>query len=318
MRALICGVGGQDGSYLAQHLLGKGYKVFGTSRDALASGFHNLVTLNIRDEVELLSMDTTDFRSVLYALEKVKPDEIYSLAGQTSVGLSFEQPVEAMESIGLSTLNLLEAVRFANSSIRLYNAGSSDCFGDTGSVPATEATPFQPRSPYGVAKTTAHFLVRNYRDSYGLYACTGILFNHESPLRPKRFVTQKIVSAAARISRGSKERLALGNLAISRDWGWAPDYVEAMWLMLQQNKPDDFVIATGMSISLEDFVERSFSYFNLSWKDHVDIRSELMRPSDIQMSMGCYDKARKLLGWSPSIDVTKVIERMCLAASNSV
>lgn len=318
MRALICGVGGQDGSYLAQHLLGKGYKVFGTSRDALASGFHNLVTLNIRDEVELLSMDTTDFRSVLYALEKVKPDEVYSLAGQTSVGLSFEQPVEAMESIGLSTLNLLEAVRFANSSIRLYNAGSSDCFGDTGSVPATEATPFQPRSPYGVAKTTAHFLVRNYRDSYGLYACTGILFNHESPLRPKRFVTQKIVSAAARISRGSNERLALGNLAISRDWGWAPDYVEAMWLMLQQNEPDDFVIATGMSISLEDFVERSFSYFNLSWKDHVDIRSELMRPSDIQMSMGSYDKARKLLGWSPSIDVTKVIERMCLAASNSV
>lgn len=318
MRALICGVGGQDGSYLAHLLLGKGYEVFGTSRDALASGFNNLLTLNIIKNVSLLSMDITDFRSVLYALEKVRPDEVYNLAGQTSVGLSFEQPVEAMTSIGLSTLNLLEAIRFTSPSIRLYNAGSSDCFGDTGSKCATEFTPFQPRSPYGVAKTTAHFLVQNYRDSYGLFACTGILFNHESPLRPRRFVTQKIVSAAARISKGSNERLELGNLAISRDWGWAPDYVKAMWSMLQQKEPDDFVVATGTSISLEEFVDRSFSYFNLSWKDHVDIRSELLRPSDIQMSRGSYAKAHKMLGWSPSIDVAGVIERMCLAASNSL
>lgn len=317
MRALICGVGGQDGSYLAQLLLNKGYQVFGTSRDALASTFYNLVRLQIRSDVNLLSMDIKDFRSVLYAIERVKPDEIYSLAGQTSVGLSFEQPVEAMESIGVSALNLLEAIRFVNPSIRFYNAGSSDCFGDTGTEPASEATPFLPRSPYGVAKTTAHFLVQNYRDSYGLYACTGILFNHESPLRPARFVTQKIVTAAARIKNGSKEKLDLGNLSISRDWGWAPDYVQAMWLMLQQDKPEDFVIATGRSIALKDFVEQSFAYFNLSWTDHVDIKPELMRPSDIEMSRGNYDKASSLLGWSPTIDVSGVIERMCFAAMES-
>ena len=226
MKALICGVGGQDGAYLAKILLGKGYEVIGTSRDATLSRFDALRQLGIRDEVETISMAVNDFRSVLHTVRRHSPDEIYNLAGQSSVGLSFEQPVETIESIAGGTLNLLEALRFVENPIRFYNAGSSECFGDTGNEPASEATPFQPRSPYAVAKSTAHWLVRNYREAYGLYACTGVLFNHESPLRPERFVTQKIVRTAARIASGNCERLQLGNISVERDWGWAPDYVE--------------------------------------------------------------------------------------------
>ncbi|MFT7460159.1 MAG: GDPmannose 4,6-dehydratase [Planctomycetota bacterium] len=316
MRALICGISGQDGAYLAQLLLGMEYTVVGTSRDVAAYQFANLTALNIKNEVELLSMDITDFRSVLYVIEKVKPDEIYNLAGQTSVGLSFDQPVEAMESIGFGTLNLLEAIRFTDPSISFYNAGSSDCFGDTGDLAATEETPFRPRSPYGVAKASAHFLVQNYREAYGLYACSGVLFNHESTLRPQRFVTQKIVSAAARIHAGSQERLELGNLSISRDWGWAPDYVEAMWRMLQQNNPEDFIVATGKTISLEQFVDISFAYFNLNWKDYVDLKKSLMRPLDIAISRGDPAKSNMVLGWVHTLDVTGVIDCMCRAASD--
>ena len=256
-KALICGVSGQDGAYLAQLLLNKGYSVCGTSRDAQMSSFQNLARLGIRDSVKLESVSLTDFRSVLQVLTKIQPDEVYNLAGQSSVGLSFDQPVETLESVATGTLNLLEAIRFTGANIKLYNAGSSECFGDTGELAADESTPFRPRSPYAVAKAAAFWEVANYREAYGLFACSGILYNHESPLRPARFVTQKIVAAACRIATGSSEQLYLGNISVVRDWGWAPEYVEAMYLMLQQQQPDDYAIATGESNKLEDFVEKT-------------------------------------------------------------
>lgn len=231
--ALICGVSGQDGAYLSRLLLEKGYEVFGGSRDATTNTFENLRKLNLKDKISLVSINICDFRSTLQTIIKIKPDEIYNLSGQSSVGLSFEQPVETFESISIGTLNLLEAIRFSNLPVKLYNSGSSECFGESGGLPADENTPFKPRSPYAIAKATAHWQVANYREAYHIYACTGILFNHESPLRPYRFVTKKIVATACRIYKGSNEKLHLGNIDIERDWGWAPDYVEAMWLMLQ-------------------------------------------------------------------------------------
>jgi GDPmannose 4,6-dehydratase len=227
-KAIICGISGQDGAYLVKLLLGKGYEVYGTSRDAQMSSFANLSQLGIRDAVKLHSMALNDFRSVIQTIVKVRPDEIYNLAGQSSVGLSFEQPVETLESISVGTLNLLEAIRFINLPMRLYNAGSSECFGNTGGLSATESTLFQPRNPYAVAKAASHWEVPNYTEAYNLFACSGILFNHESPLRPERFATRKIVNAACRIAKGSKEKLHLGNISITRDWGWAPEYVDAM------------------------------------------------------------------------------------------
>jgi GDPmannose 4,6-dehydratase len=298
MKALICGVTGQDGSYLADFLLKKGYEVIGTSRDAMIASFSNLKNLGIRDDVQITSMAINDFRSVLNVVQRHRPDEIYNLAGQTSVGLSFDQPVEAMESIAEGTLNMLEVIRLVDRPIHFYNAGSSECFGDTGSSFADEHTSFQPRSPYAVAKASAHWLVKNYRDSYGLFACTGILFNHESPLRPERFVTQKIVRAAVRISQGSAEKLQLGNIDIRRDWGWAPDYVDAMWRMLKLGKADDFVIATGQTHSLEYFVEQVFSHFGPNWHDWVLVNKRLFRPSDIKESRGNPTKAKQNLNWT--------------------
>lgn len=314
MRALICGVGGQDGAYLAKLLLSKGYEVVGTSRDASANRFEGLQRLGIYGQVEKTSMAINDFRSVLHTVKRYMPDEIYNLSGQTSVGLSFEQPVETMESIAGGTLNMLEALRFADRAIRFYSAGSSECFGDTGNIPADESTPFQPRSPYAVAKSTAHWLVRNYREAYGLFACTGILFNHESPLRPERFVTQKIVKAAARIAQGEGERLSLGNIAVQRDWGWAPDYVEAMWLMLNATTPDDYVIATGRTVSLEYFISRVFHYFGLDWRSYVELDASLLRPTDIPVGRANPEKAHRNLGWSFSRDVDSVIFALCEAA----
>lgn len=310
MKALICGISGQDGAYLAQLLLQKGYEVYGSSRDAQIGSFTNLTRLGIRDQVTLVSVSINDFRSVLQTLLHVKPDEVYNLAGQSSVGLSFSQPVETLESISIGTLNLLEAIRFTGLPIRLYSAGSSECFGDTGSVPATEYTPFRPRSPYGVAKATAYWQVANYREAYKLFACTGILFNHESPLRPERFVTQKIVSTARRIHEGSGERLTLGAINIARDWGWAPDYVEAMWRMLQQEKPDDFVIATGETNSLEAFIETVFDYFSMDWKDHVDISKELLRPTDIAAGYAEPGKAARVLHWEATQKMAQVARLM--------
>ena len=306
-KALICGVSGQDGSYLAQLLLQKDYEVYGTSRDAQLSSFTNLLTLGIKDNIALSSMVLTDFRSVLQTLSKIQPDEIYNLAGQSSVWLSFQQPVETLESISLGTLNLLETVRFLNRPIRIYNASSSECFGDTGDNIANEDTPFRPRSPYAVAKSTAHWEVSNYRDAYGLYACNGILFNHESPMRPVRFVTRKIISTACKIANGSKEKLNLGNLEIKRDWGWAPEYVDVMWRMLQQNNPEDYVIATGETNSLEDFCKTAFNELDLDWSKHVTIDKSLIRPSEIMVNRGCSEKAKKELGWQAKTKMHNVI-----------
>jgi GDPmannose 4,6-dehydratase len=313
--ALVCGVGGQDGAYLAEFLLSKGYEVIGTSRDANMVNRDGLRILGIDGRVRIVSMASNDFRSVLQTVARSGADEVYNLAGQTSVGLSFEQPVEAIESIALGTLNLLEAIRFEGRPIRLYNAGSSECFGDTGATPANEDTAFRPRSPYAVAKVCAHNLIANYRDAYSIYCCTGILFNHESPLRPARFVTQKIVQAAARIAAGSDESLQLGNLAIYRDWGWAPEYVQAMWLMLQQDKPSDYVIATGRTVSLSYFVEKTFAHFDLDWRAHVRADNTLLRPSDIAYGAGDPALAARVLGWTARCDVDGAIAAMCKAAA---
>lgn len=309
-KALICGISGQDGAYLAKLLLQKGYEVYGTSRDAQLTPFSNLRRLGIIEQVGLESMALNDFRSVLQALIKVKPDEVYNLAGQSSVGLSFHQPVETLESISVGTNNLLEAIRFTELPTKLYNAASSECFGDTNGLSADEDTPFRPRSPYAVAKAAAFWQVANYREAYGLFACSGILFNHESPLRPQRFVTKKIVSAACRIAAGGKEKLRLGNISIQRDWGWAPEYVEAMWLMLQDEQPDDYVIATEETNSLEAFIETAFSCVGLNWQDHIEIDPGLFRPTDLMVGQAIAKKAKKKLGWRARFKMRDVVRMM--------
>lgn len=310
MRALICGASGQDGAYLARFLLEKGYEVYGASRDAQSCSFANLVRLGIKQEVITVSLAINDFRSVLQVLQAVCPDEVYNLAGQSSVGLSFEQPVETLESISVGTLNFLEAIRFTGKNIKFYNAGSSECFGDTGGGRADEGTPFKPRSPYAVAKASAHWIVSNYREAYDLFACTGILFNHESPLRPERFVTRKIIATACRIAQGSGEKLFLGNMVIKRDWGWAPEYVEAMWLMLQQEHPEDYVIATGQSRALEEFVALTFTEVGLLWQEHVVTDESLLRPTDILEGCGDPAKAEKQLGWKATFGLEEIVREM--------
>lgn len=317
MRALICGVGGQDGAYLSKLLLEKGYEVIGTSRDAMASSFCNLSALGILDSVTTTSMSITNFRCVLQELDKYQPDEIYNLTGQSSVGLSFKQPVEAMESIAIGTLNLLEAIRCQRKTIRFYSAGSSECFGDTGTVPASERTPFRPRSPYAIAKAAAHNLVATYREAYSLYACTGILFTHESLLRPEHFVSQKIIRSAARIASGSGEKLEMGNINIQRDWGWAPEYVETMWKMLKLDHPEDFVIATGRTVSLEFFIEQAFQSFGLNYKDCLVVNPNFYRPTDISIGLADPSKANDLLDWRAQVNIETVIENMCIAARNT-
>lgn len=320
-KALICGVSGQDGAYLSRFLLGKGYEVHGTARDAQMASFPNHIKLGIFDQIRFHSMALNDFRSVLQVLAFVQPNEIYNLAGQSSVGLSFDQPVETLESISVGTLNLLEAIRFMKLSIKLYNAGSSECFGNTGGKPADENTPFHPRSPYAVAKATAFWEVANYREAYNMYASTGILFNHESPLRPERFVTQKIVKSACRIANGSSEKLKLGNIEIARDWGWAPEYVEAMWMILQQEKADDFVIATGETNKLEDFVAEVFRCVGLEWRDHVESDSSLLRPSEIMVSKADPEKSKNILGWRATYgmkDVARMMVEQAIYRSNGL
>lgn len=309
-RALICGISGQDGTYLAKFLLDKGYEVFGTSRDAQGSSFRNLKHLGIHKKVQVESMALNDFRSVLQVLMKTEPDEIYNLAGQSSVGLSFDLPVETLESIATGTLNLLEAIRFTQRPIRFYSAGSSECFGDIGTECATETTPFCPRSPYAVAKATAFWEVANYREAYNLYACSGILFNHESPLRPKRFVTQKIIQTVKDIGSGKADKLYLGNTKISRDWGWAPEYIEAMYLMLQQPHPEDFVIATGASYHLEEFVACAFAEVGLNWQDYLISDPTLFRPTDLTFSGANPRKAWEKLGWKAKYKMPDVVKMM--------
>ena len=312
-RALICGVSGQDGSYLAQLLLNKDYAVFGSSRDAQLNSFENLTRLGIKERIQLVSVSLTDFRSVLQALTRIEPDEVYNLAGQSSVALSFDQPVETMDSIARATLNLLEALRFTKQATRLYNACTSECFGDIGTAPADESFPFHPRSPYAVAKATSFWEVANYREAYGLHSCSGILCNHESPLRPPRFVTRKIVSTACRIAHGSPEKLRLGNMQIHRDWGWAPEYVDAMWRMLQLDTPEDFVIATGESRGLEEFVAEAFKCFDLDWREFVVQDPALYRPSDLPSSCANPAKAKRILGWSAELRMKEVVQEMARA-----
>jgi GDPmannose 4,6-dehydratase len=316
-KALIIGISGQDGSLLAELLLREGYEVTGTSRDHEVGNFWRLEELGIRERVKLTSAVTSDFRSVLTALQQAAPDEVYNLAGQTSVGMSFLYPVETFDSILIGTMNILECLRLLGKSARLYSAGSSECFGNTNG-PANEETPFRPRSPYATAKAAAHYAVANYREAYGLFACSGILFNHESPLRPARFVTQKIVSAASRIAAGSSERLSLGNLKVRRDWGWAPEYVRAMWLMLQRDKPDDLVVATGEEHSLQEFVERAFGILDLDWRDHVDVDESLFRPSDIEHSYGDASKALTEIGWEAETHFPGVVEKLVAAARSKL
>ncbi|OQY71304.1 MAG: GDP-mannose 4,6-dehydratase [Ignavibacteriales bacterium UTCHB2] len=315
-RALICGISGQDGSYLAKLLLDRGYEVSGSSRDAQMNPFTNPIKLGIKEKIKFYSTSLTDFRSVLQTIKNTEPEEIYNLSGQTSVGLSFEQPVEAFESINVGTLNLLEAIRFYNPRIKLYNASSSECFGNT-FEPATELTPFNPRSPYAAAKAAAHYIVSNYREAYNIFACSGILFNHDSPLRPERFVTQKIVSSAVRISNSSKEILSLGNIGVIRDWGWAPEYVDAIYQMMHQSRPEDFVIATGESYSLKDFVKETFNQLGLDWEKYCKIDEELIRPADLAVSKADPSKARQILKWNAHKKMKEVIAEMITSKANS-
>lgn len=309
-KALICGITGQDGAYLAKLLLSKGYEVIGTTRDKASANLSNLIKLEIYENVTIFSASLNDFRSIIHVLTISEPNEIYNLSGQSSVGLSFEQPVETFNSITLGTINLLEAVRILNPKIKVYNAVSCECFGDTFGNPANEETPFSPRSPYAVAKSAAFWYVSNYRESYGIYACSGILFNHESPLRPERFVTKKIINSVKRIAAGKEKFLALGNIEIERDWGYAPEFVEAMYLMLQNEYATDYVIATGKKHKLIDFISKSFSYHNLDYRDHLVIKEEFKRPTDIHISYGDPSKARKELGWSAKYGLDHIIEIM--------
>jgi GDPmannose 4,6-dehydratase len=309
-RALILGISGQDGAYLAALLLRKGYKVHGSSRDAAATRFDSLKRLGLFAQVRLHSTVLQDFRSVAQTLRAVRPDEVYNLAGQSSVGLSFEQPVETMESIATASLNMVEALRMFAPHVRFYNAGSSECFGDQGLAKADEDTPFQPVSPYGVAKAAAFHTTATYRRAYGLFACSGILFNHESPLRPERYVTRKVCAAAARIAQGSKEVLQLGDLGVQRDWGWAEEYVEAMWAMLQQKRPQDFVVATGRRASLRDFVEGAFVAFGLDYRRHVRQQRSLFRVSEIRANVGDPSKAARILGWRARLKMPALAAKM--------
>jgi GDPmannose 4,6-dehydratase len=314
-KALICGISGQDGAYLARLLLQKGYEVVGTTRDLVRADFVNLRALGILELVRLRSMLPSNRESVSSVIASECPDEVYNLSGQTSVSLSFSQPIEALESISVGTLNLLEALKEVRTDVKFFNACSSECFGDTESCGADERTPFRPRSPYAIAKAEAYWQVADYRSAYGMFACSGILFNHESPLRPETFVTRKIIRGVLMVSRREIAQLELGNLSISRDWGWAPDYVDAMWRILQQALPGDFVIATGRATTLKDFLALAFEKLGLDWRQHVVVNPAFMRPLDVNFSIGNPTKAADLLDWRSSTSVEEIVSQM-LAAEN--
>lgn len=308
--ALIAGITGQDGAYLAKHLLKAGYRVVGSSRDAQTCDQSRLRRLGILEDVELISLAPNDFRSVLKALSSLAPAEVYNLAGQTSVGLSFDQPVECMESIAGGTLNFLEVLRYLGAPTRIFSAGSSECFGDTQQNPANEATAFNPRSPYAVAKSTAFWQVANYREAYGIFCCTGILANHESPLRPQRFVTQKIIEGVRRIKRGESQELRLGNLDIWRDWGWAPEYVVAMHQMLQAPTANDYLIASGHTTSLREFVRLAFAAAELEAEPYLVSDTTFLRPSDLKYSAMDPSLIEADLGWKAKITPAEIVQRM--------
>jgi GDPmannose 4,6-dehydratase len=308
-KAVIFGVSGQDGAFLAELLLKKGYRVIGVSRNFQGSLLKNLDRLNIRNKMELISASISNFRNVLEIVNTHRPDEIYNLAGQSSVARSFEEPFETFESISIATLNLLEVIRILSLPVKLYNAGSGECFGNANGH-VTEQTSLNPQSPYGVAKAAAYWQVANHRAAYGIFACTGILFNHESHLRPEQFVTQKIVKTACGIARGTCSELLLGDISIERDWGWAPEYVTAMWKMLQQDTPEDYVISTGTTVRLEDFIAAVFRHLDLDWKKYVKTDPRFIRPTDIQTIRTNPGKAEKQLGWKAWIIGCDVARRM--------
>jgi GDPmannose 4,6-dehydratase len=306
---LIFGVSGQDGAYLAAFLLDKGYQVWGTSRDA-AGPHENLDCLHLTGKLKLVAADMVDSASVQAAIEAAEPHEIYNLAGQTSVSRSFTQPLETIREISQGSLHVLEAMRVLRTNARFFHAGSSECFGNAGREPLREDTPLRPQSPYGAAKAAAHLQVASYRASFGIFAATGILFNHESPLRPETFVTQKVIAAVGAISRGSQEPLCLGNIDVYRDWGWAPEYVEAMWRILQHDQPDDFIIATGESNSLRQFVDAAFTAIGRDSTEFLSLDGSLLRPTEIQYSYADASKIERALGWHAHSRMTDVIRLM--------
>lgn len=310
-RALITGITGQDGAYLARFLLDKGYEVHGMVRRASTETFDRITDL--QDRVQLHQADLLDQLSLVRLVEKSGPDELYNLAAQSFVPTSFEQPLLTGEFTALGVTRLLEAVRTVNRSIRFYQASSSEMFGNVTEEPQNERTPFWPRSPYGVAKVYGHWITVNYRESYGLFACSGILFNHESPLRGKEFVTRKITHGVARIKHGLQEKLFLGNLEAQRDWGFAGDYVRAMWMMLNHDHPDDYVIATGIKHTVREFCELAFSEAGLNWEDHVEVDPALFRPADVNTLRGDASKASRELGWEPEVTFQELVAMMVQA-----
>jgi GDPmannose 4,6-dehydratase len=305
---LITGITGQDGSYLAQSLLGRGYEVYGTVRRSSTESFERIQ--HLRDRLVLHQADLLDQLSMVRVVDEVRPHELYNLAAQSFVPTSFSQPLLTGEFTALGVTRILEAIRLVDPKIRFYQASSSEMFGNVPREPQDEDTPFWPRSPYGVAKVYGHWITVNYRESYGMFACSGILFNHESPFRGKEFVTRRITDAAARIKLGLQDKVRIGNLDAQRDWGFAGDYVEAMWLMLQQESPGDFVVATGEKHSVRDLAELAFRHVGLNWEDHVEVDPKRFRPADVNTLRGDASRARRQLGWEPKVTFRQLIEMM--------
>ncbi len=314
-RALITGITGQDGSYLAEFLIAKGYDVHGLVRRSSTFGTERIDHLYLDPHLEAARLflhygDLTDANSLTRVLQRVRPDEVYNLGAQSHVAVSFETPIYTAEVDALGTLRLLEAIRQLDHPVRFYQASSSEMYGKVVEVPQSESTPFHPRSPYAVAKVYSYWQTVNYREAYGLFACNGILFNHESPRRGETFVTRKITRAATRISLGLQDKLYLGNLDAERDWGFAGDYVEAMWMMLDQDEPDDFVIATGQRHSVREFCEAAFGKLGLDWQDHVEIDERYLRPAEVDVLQGDASHARQALGWKPNVTFAGLVEMM--------
>ena len=307
-RALITGITGQDGSYLAELLLEQGYEVFGMVRRASTENFARIE--HLRRDIELVQADLLDQLSLITALQRARPREVYNLAAQSFVPTSWEQPMLTAEFDAVGVTRLLEAVRLVDRNIRFYQASSSEMFGKVREIPQTEQTPFYPRSPYGVAKVYGHYITVNYRESYGLFACSGILFNHESPRRGKEFVTRKITDTVARIKLGLATELRLGNLAARRDWGYAKDYVRAMWLMLQQDAPDDYVVSMGEDHSVQEAAEVAFAHVGLDWREYVREDPQFLRPAEVDHLIGNPVKARTKLGWTPSVSFRDLMQLM--------
>ena len=306
--ALITGITGQDGSYLAELLLSKGYKVYGLRRRTSVPILENIE--HIKNEIEFIEGDLLDQGSLINAVKKSDPDEVYNLAAQSFVATSWDQPVLTGQATGIGVTNMLEAVRIVKPEARFYQASSSEMFGKVVETPQKETTPFYPRSPYGVAKVYGHWITVNYRESYNMFACSGILFNHESPRRGVEFVTRKVTDAVARIKLGLQSELRMGNLDAKRDWGFAGDYVKAMWLMLQQDQPDDYVISTGETHTVEELVEIAFSHVGLNWRDYVVIDQKFVRPAEVDLLLGDCTKAKEKLGWELEVGFKELVTMM--------